>query len=203
MTDSAARPGPRPALEPVPMPITTDRLIIRPYTRDDAAALSAGTRASYEHLRPWMPWASADQSTEDSEEIIAGMIGDWSTRSDLTLGIFDRATGGFLGGSGLHRIDWDARCFEIGYWIAAEHEGQGYVTEAAGAIAAFAFDELRAERVEIRLDAANARSQAVPERLGFRHEGTLRSNARAVGGELRDTEIYALIRSDERSRLVR
>lgn len=187
-----------PALEPVPMPIETDRLLLRPYERDDAEALGAAVRGAYEHLRPWMPWPSADQSTEQSLETIAGMQSRWAVREDLNVGIFDRTSGELLGGSGLHRMDWTARTFEIGYWIRPDHEGCGYVTETARALTDFAFDALRAERVEIRLDPKNSRSRAVPMRLQFIHEGTLRSNLLGTDGAHRDTEIYAVIRSDWR-----
>jgi RimJ/RimL family protein N-acetyltransferase len=180
------------------MPIETDRLLLRPYEREDAERLAAAVSTSYEHLRPWMPWATAEQTTEQSLEIIAGMQSRWALREDLTLGIFDRATGELLGGSGLHRMDWDARTFEIGYWIHPDHQGRGYVTETARALTDYAFDVLLAERVEIRLDPTNVRSRAVPVRLQFVHEGTLRRNARGTDDALRDTEIHAVVRADWR-----
>jgi RimJ/RimL family protein N-acetyltransferase len=195
---NAAAMSTSPALEPVPMPIETPRLLLRPYDRDDAERLGAAVSTAYEHLRPWMPWATPDQSTEQSLEIIAGMQSKWALRTDLTLGIFERADGELLGGSGLHRMDWAARTFEIGYWIHPDHEGLGYVTETARALTDYAFDVLRAERVEIRLDPTNLRSQAVPKRLEFLHEGTLRRSARGMDGALRDTQIHAVIRSDWR-----
>jgi len=180
------------------MPITTPRLLLRPFERDDAERLSAAVSTSYEHLRPWMPWASAEQSAERSLEIIAGWQSKWALRADLTLGIFDRVNGELLGGTGLHRIDWTARSFEIGYWINAHHQGRGYVSETARALTDYAFDVLLAERVEIRLDPSNIRSRAVPMRLEFVHEGTLRRNARGTDDALRDTEIHAVIRTDWR-----
>lgn len=184
------------ALEPVPMPIETERLLLRPYKRADAERLGAAVSSAYEHLRPWMPWATAEQTTQQSLEIIAGMQSKWAVREDLTLGIFDRVDGGLLGGTGLHRMDWNARTFEIGYWIHPRHEGRGYATETARALTDYAFDILLAERVEIRLDPTNLRSQAVPRRLRFVHEGTLRRAVRGTDGALRDTEIHSVIRTD-------
>ena len=58
--------------------------------------------------------------------------------------------GGLLGGTGLHRIDCELRRFEIGFWIRASAEGQGYVSEAVQAMTALAFDQLDARRVQIR-----------------------------------------------------
>lgn len=183
------------------MPITTERLALRPYVRSDAEALGRAVRGAYQHLQPWMPWASTTQSTEDSLEVIAGMIAEWVHRTDLTLGIFDRTTGELLGGSGLHRMDWGSRCFEVGYWIRPEHEGRGFVTETVRALTIYCFDQLRAARVEVRLDPVNARSKAIPERLGFVHEGTLRQNALATSGDHRDTAIYAMLPTDNQSKV--
>ena len=58
------------------------------------------------------------------------------------------------------------------------------------------FASLGAVRVEIRMDARNLRSAAVPERLGFPYEGTLHQDERGVEGELRDTRIYARVSAE-------
>lgn len=143
-----------------------------------------------------MPWASPEQTVEQSLKIIAGVQSEWAVRTDLTLGIFDRAEGDLFGRTGLHRMDWGALTFEIGYWIHPDAEGQGYVTEAAQALTDYAFDVLHAIRVEIRLDPTHQRSRAVPTRLGFVHEGSLQRNSLDTDGALRDTEIYGVIRDE-------
>ena len=109
--------------------------------------------------------------------------------------MWERASGTYVGGSGLHRIDWSVPNVEIGYWIRTRFEGRGFVTEAAALLAAFAFDTLQAQRVRIRCDAANARSAAVPRRLGFVHEATLRNEARH---ERRELARHVRVRPDAR-----
>ena len=74
------------------------------------------------------------------------------------------------------------RKFEIGYWLDSRLCGQGYMTEAVQGITAFAFTELLARRVEIRCDALNEKSQAIPMRLGYWHEGTLRNDGLSADG---------------------
>ena len=60
-----------------------------------------------------------------------------------------------------------------------------------------AFDDLQANRVEIRMDTRNVRSQRVPERLGFVFEGTLRRAGELdESGRPADRHVYALIRED-------
>ncbi|MBN1963244.1 MAG: GNAT family N-acetyltransferase, partial [Anaerolineae bacterium] len=117
-------------------------------------------------------------------------------REDLWLMLVRKMDGELVGGSGLHRIDWSVPCFEIGYWVRQQLEGQGYITEAVHGITDFAFGTLNAARVEIRCDTRNTRSAAVAERCGYTLEGTLRHDARDTDGELRDTHIFGLIRPE-------
>jgi ribosomal-protein-serine acetyltransferase len=113
-------------------------------------------------------------------------------REDLRLLIFLKDTNQFVGSSGLHNPNWDVPKFEIGYWIATRYSGSGYMTEAVQGITNYAFSELKARRLEIRCDTQNLKSKAIPERLGYSLEGTLRNDDVSVGGSsLRDTCIYA------------
>jgi RimJ/RimL family protein N-acetyltransferase len=56
---------------------------------------------------------------------------------------------------------------ELGYWLRADETGHGLVTEAARAALNLASHIPRFSRVEIRCDARNGASAAVPVRLGF------------------------------------
>ena len=80
----------------------------------------------------------------------------------------------------------------IGYWIHAAHINQGLATEAAAALTRVAFEVNDVERVEIHCDPANVRSAAVPRKLGYAHEATLRRRAQAGDGTHRDTMIWTL-----------
>ncbi len=99
-----------------------------------------------------------------------------------------------VGSSGLHRINWEARRFEIGYGIRTSETHKGYMTEAVNGIVRFAADNLEARRVEIRCDLRNARSRQVAVRAGFHREATLRNGPLDVNGRLSDTAIYAILR---------
>jgi RimJ/RimL family protein N-acetyltransferase len=164
--------------------------------------MHAAVGESLAELRPWMPWASEPQSLDAAEQNIIQAYADFLLRRDLRLLLYlrsDPAT--MVGGSGLHRIDWEVPRFEIGYWIRTRFSGQGYMTEAVRAIAAFAFRELGAERLEIWCDVRNERSAAVARRVGFRHEATLRHNRRDHHGELTSAHGFGLLR-DEASALL-
>ncbi len=172
------------------------RVLLRPLELEDAAAVWTAVEESRAHLEPWLPWVETLRSIEDERADIARMQERAAVRTDWTVGIFDRVTGRYLGGSGLHRIRWDSRTFEIGYFIRASEEGKGYISESVRLLTRLAFDRLRANRVEIYIDPRNARSIRVPERLGFVLDGTLRRFRAGAEGRLEDRHLFALIRDD-------
>ena len=189
-------------LEDVPECINTERLILRCLRSSDAAALNEAVRESIDRLRLYMPWAQTEPSLLQSEAECRRMQAKFLLREDLAMAMFERAAdgseGAFVGGTGLHRIDWAVRRFEIGYWCRTRCQGHGFVTEAAQALTQFAFAQLRARRVEVRMDDTNPRSWRVAERAGFALEGVLRSDSLTAQGEPRDTRVYALCHVDAR-----
>ncbi len=173
----------------------SERLIIRAPRVEDTEDVWKAIINSHTALKQWMPWAQTQQSLEQTTTNLRKAIANFITRDDLRLHLFLKDTGEFVGSSGLHRIDWKVRKFEIGYWIDSKFEGKGYMTEAVDRITQFAFEELKANRIEIRCDSDNVRSRSVAERLAFRLEGILRHDSLSPdGNSLRDTCIYAKTR---------
>jgi RimJ/RimL family protein N-acetyltransferase len=184
-----------PILRDFPYSFETERLIIRGPLPGDGKMVRAAVLESQAELKQWMPWA-VDIPNEEAYEanIRRGHI-RFLSRQDLWLMVLLKDTGVIIGGSGLHRIDWDVPKFEIGYWLSTAYTGHGYMTEAVEAITDFAFNVLDAKRVEIRVDSDNHKSIAIPKRLGFAQEATLRNEARHhLTQELRDTLIFAKVK---------
>lgn len=181
--------------------LTTARTIIRAYQPADAEALYETVAASREHIARWLPWAHEHTSAEYTRDLITRFQQQWRLGEDFTYGVFARAvhgasdeeSGALLGGLGLHPRRWEVPSFEIGYWLAAQAEGHGYISEAAAALVAYTLRELGALRIEIRCDARNTRSAAVARRLGFAQEALLHKEGRASDGSLRDTLIFATV----------
>ena len=188
-----------PLLEPVPDRLVTPRLIVRCVRAGDAARMFEAIAESIDALRPYVPWAANGMpSPAQCEANCRRFQARFLLREDLTMGIFERNANGeegaYLGGTGLHRIDWAVRRFEIGYWCRSSRVGEGFVGEAVEALTRCAFDELKALRVELRVDEVNERSWRVAERAGFVLEGVLRSESLAPSGEPRDLRVYARTR---------
>ena len=183
-------------LRDLPDELVGERILIRPPRPGDGAAIFEAVEESRAEIGPWLPWVEKTQTPDDSEEAARRGAARWLLREDLMVGIWDKHTGHYLGGSGLHRMDWTVPSFEIGYWLRTSAWGQGYVTEAVGVLCRFAFETLGANRVEILCDAKNVRSAAVPKRLGFVQEALLRNECRDGAGSLRDTLVFALTPGD-------
>jgi RimJ/RimL family protein N-acetyltransferase len=183
-----------PILREVPDAFESERLLIRAPRPGDGPAVHEAIVESLAEFRPWMAWAREPQSVDVSEAVARRARADYIARRDLMLYLFLR-DGTFVGGSGLHRIDWSVPRFEIGYWVRTSHTGRGYATEAARRIADVAFEDLRAERVEIWCDASNEHSAAVARRAGFAEEFRMARSRRDMSGRLSDSLCFVRLRS--------
>lgn len=186
-----------PLLIDVPERLDGERTVLLAPRAGMGAEMAVVIAQSLSHLRPWMIWAQEVPTAESAEMVVRRMQADFIARRDLCFHMHarraDGSPGRLLGGTGLHRIDWTVRKFEIGYWIRPEAAGQGHVSEAVRLLTALAFDRLGARRVEIRCDARNLKSRAVAERCGFALEGVMRCDSLGVDGQPRDTAVYARI----------
>lgn len=162
----------------------------------DAPLMKQAVDASIEHLRPWLPWAWEEPQPLDAKVgLLRTFRGMFDRGEDFVYGIFDRGEQRVIGGSGLHdRIGTGAR--EIGYWIAADAAGQGFCTEATAAIVRTGFEVDDLQRIEIHCDPENHASAAVPRKLGFVHEATLRERTPTPEGDWRDMMIWTLFAAD-------
>ncbi|HEY7478031.1 MAG TPA: GNAT family protein [Actinomycetota bacterium] len=178
-----------------PLPIDLgDGVLLRRYTLDDADDVFALVDANRDRLGVWMPWADSTRTIDDERAWLASVLRDPDDLEGTALIVEGR----YAGGVGLSRGPFGIWA-ELGYWIDREHEGRGLVTRACVALLGLAFDELGVHRVVIRAGVGNARSRAIPERLGFTQEGVLREEGRGVEG-FHDLVVYGLLEDEWRAR---
>jgi len=112
-----------------------------------------------------------------------------------TYGVFDPKETELIGGTGLHpRVGSNA--FEIGYWVNVNHGNKGYATEFSAALTKVAFEVENVDRVEIHCDPNNIKSAAIPKKLGYVYEATLRNRTENIEGELIDSMIWSLMKEE-------
>ena len=86
---------------------------------------------------------------------------------------------------------------EIGYtWLARKFQRSAVNTQAKLLLLDNAFENMGANRVEIKTDARNLKSQRAIERIGAKKEGVLRKHKIAQGGFVRDTVMYSIINAE-------
>jgi ribosomal-protein-serine acetyltransferase len=173
------------------LPPRLDALGIRPLGAEDASELYALVKANPD-LEDWMPWAEK-QDLAATERFIAGTEKQLSENDGFQAAI--APDGPIIGVVGFHSVDWVNRNTSIGYWLSAEARGKGVMTTAVGALVDHAFSEWKLHRIEIHCAPENRRSRAIPERLGFREEATLRETE-LVGSRYLDSVVYGLLEKE-------
>jgi RimJ/RimL family protein N-acetyltransferase len=175
-----------------PYRIETERLVIRCYDPEDAPLLKDAVDRSLDHLRPWMPWTpDAPESLDTVAERLRDFRAQYDRDENWIMGAFSPDDARCLGGTGLHPRQGEGG-LEIGYWIAADEVGRGLATEIAAVLTRVGFECFGVDRIEIRVDPANASSLPIPRRLGFTEEATLRRRLEAREGPLRDVVVFTL-----------
>ena len=172
--------------------LQTARLRLRPFTDSDADALYALHSSAYV-LRYWdaPPWTERARA----ERFITACRQLAEEGSGARLALDRLSDGAFIGWCGLTRWNPDYRSAAMGYCLDDAAWGQGYATEAAGAVLQWAFATLDLNRVQAETDTRNAASARVLEKLGFLREGTLREDC-VVNGEVSDSWVFGLLRRE-------
>jgi len=152
----------------LPTRLTTPRLLLRHWVAEDRAVYEQAISGSFEHLRPWLPWARLP--VEELWDELQTFLKKPESANDVLFAIFDAAESTVLGGIGVHaRGEEHER--ELGYWLCQGATGLGIMTEAVSEVTTAVFAALPIASITIVCDPANVRSAGVPRRAGYELEG--------------------------------
>lgn len=158
----------------------------------DAADLAAAlnNKKILDNLRDGLPYPYTEQ---DGREYITAML---SADEDETFAFAITVDGRAVGSIGVFRQgNIHRQTAELGYYIAEEHWGKGYMTEAVRQICRYVFEKSDILRIYAEPFAQNAASCRVLEKAGFQCEGILRSNA-VKNGRVIDMKLYSLLKGE-------
>jgi ribosomal-protein-alanine N-acetyltransferase len=184
------------APEPFVLPtLVTPRLVLRPLTLGDAAAIFAyASDAEVARFTLWDP----HQSVADARAYLQDYVFPRYAERELD-GFGITLAGGLdtvIGTLGCFRAGNGGRTLELAYALARPFWGRGLVVEAARAVTGHAFATLPAvQRIQAHCKAENTGSARVMEKLGMRYEGTARA-AVFNRGRFWDAKMYALLRGE-------
>ncbi|MYM86248.1 GNAT family N-acetyltransferase [Rugamonas sp. FT82W] len=178
-----------PSFEPIQL--HTDRLTLRFVDTGDADALFR-LFSDPPALRYWSsgPWLHAAQAVDNIEQTLKGYQDGSALRLAMVL-----PDGELIGTVTLYAFDRRNHRCDIGYMLARPHWGKRYMQEALAALIAYGFGPLELHRIEADIHPDNIASGRILEGLHFQREGLLRERW-FVGGEISDSVIYGLLRSD-------
>lgn len=172
------------------MILQTERLIMRPWTEDDAE--ECYRYAKNPRIGPPAGWP-VHTGVENSRQIIKEVLA-----VPETYAIVLKETGLPVGSIGLHRTDLAVNDdeAELGYWLGAPYWGRGLVPEAAGEVLRHAFEDLDLTRVWCAYYDGNEKSKRVQEKLGFKYQWTNENASVPLLGETRKNHANLLTRED-------
>jgi ribosomal-protein-serine acetyltransferase len=143
--------------------------LLRPSDADELFRLTDNNR---EYLRSWLPWLDSTIAVANTEDFIRSTLQQFADNRGFVAAIcYDKTIVGLIG---YNQIDWQNRIGYIGYWLAQDYQGNGLMTTSCKAIVDYGFGVLNLNRLVITCATENKPSRAIPERLGFVHEGTTR-----------------------------
>jgi len=151
-------------------PIETDRLILRPFVLEDAAAFQ---RLNADPLVRRYTYDAPMETLDDARRVLMeAPLADYASHGYGRVACVLKDSGELIGFSGLKFLpDMDET--DIGYRFLRAHWGKGYATESARPMMAYGRDVLGLERIIGLVDPDNVGSVHVLEKLGLRYESTV------------------------------
>lgn len=134
-------------------------------TLKDAAEIYTLTELNRTYLREWLPWLDGINTVEDTESFIRDCLATNEIGKTATYTIWHQ--GKIAGLCGYNLIDHDKKVGFIGYWLGAEFQGNGLMTDACRELEKIGFESLGLNTLIIRAAEENYKSRAIPERLGY------------------------------------
>ncbi|WP_409294691.1 GNAT family N-acetyltransferase [Peribacillus sp. SCS-26] len=144
-------------------------------------------------LGEWLSFPGYTKDVSDTEAFIRRSMAGFNEGGGYWAGIWHE--GKLSGSIGYLYIDRKNKKTEIGYWLGSEFEGKGLATKSCRLLIQNAFEKLKLNKVEINAAAANHKSRAIPLRLGFKEEGTIR-DYELLNGKYLDRTFYGLLKDE-------
>jgi RimJ/RimL family protein N-acetyltransferase len=130
---------------------------------------------------------------EDTHGYVERALQAFAEGHRLAFAVLDATSGEVIGSSSYHDIVPAVERLEIGYtWYALSRQRTHVNASAKLLLMTHAFEALGAQLVGWRTDNFNFASQRAIERLGARHDGTLRHHGLRRDGTVRDTVMYSM-----------
>ena len=171
----------------------TENLELRLPEKEFAKNLFQIIENQREYLGKWLPWVEKTQAERDSFDFLKSSILFNNGGQKLTTFIFHEEK--LAGSVAFVKINKGNRSAEIGYWLSEHMQGKGIMTMACERLIRYGFEKMNLHRIEINVAPENSKSLAIPQKLGFHHEGTIRESL-FFNNTYYDGEKYSLLKNE-------
>ena len=173
--------------------LETDRLILRPFVREDADAMYRNW-ASDPEVTKFLSWPHY-RSVDTAHEILALWTKQYPDKTFYQWAIVLKALGEPIGSISVVNFCDSVEMAEIGFCIGRPWWGRGIMTEAMKSVMEYLFAEVGVQRIEAGHDPNNPASGAVQRKCGLKYEGTFRRRIRSNQG-ITDVAWYGILKED-------
>jgi len=176
--------------------LETERLILRPFTIDDADAMYKNW-ANDDDVTEFMSWPAHD-SVEVTTSVLKSWIDQYKNLDfyQWAITLKEEEPIGSISVVGKKEL---IKSVSMGYCIGKKWWGKGITSEALEALIRFFFEEVGVNRLVAEHDPANPNSGKVMIKCGLKYEGTLRSALWTPNQGLTDSAVYAILAEDYKS----
>ena len=168
---------------------------IRRFEPTDVPAFFQAVWESMKEVAVWLPWFHPDYSIGECTAWVCSQDDAWEAGEQYSFAVYDRLSGGLVGGVELNQINRTHRMANVTYWVRTSCAGRGAATAATRLVAQFGFQELGLQRLEILAAVGNDASARVAEKAGATKEGLLRQRF-LNHGKPADAVLYSLVPTD-------
>ncbi len=172
----------------------SDSITLKQIELSDAQDIFTVIDSQREYLGKWLPFVQFTNKVESTENYIKSVIDAPKDKREYNFVIHYKDQ--FVGLIGFKDTDKINRTTEIGYWLSKSFQKKGIVTQSVKALCEFAFDEIKMNRIQIKVAVGNISSKKIPLGLNFQFEGIERDGEKMEDGSFADIEVYSLLRRE-------
>lgn len=176
--------------------LETERLILRRFKLSDAKDMFENY-ARKENVTRYLTWET-HKSISDSQDYLNNIVlPAYKTKDCYRWAIVWKETNSVIGAIDVVKNESEKKRAEIGYVLSDDFWGKGIMPEAGKKVVDYLFNE-GYERIQAKHFSENAKSGRVMQKIGMKHEGTLRKYAYYWwdNENLQDIDVYSIIKGD-------
>ncbi len=178
--------------------------MIAPTLENNRVKLSLLDLSNYEHLfkiakQPNLVQYSPSKidTPEHLKNYVQTAVDAYYHKTAFPFIIFDKQTHTYAGCTRFGRINWHNKVLHIGWtWIGKQFQGSGLNMHMKFLMLKYAFEILKFDKVEFRIDERNIRSRKAVEKLQAKLEGILRKDTLMIDGYKRSTCCYGILKDE-------